>query len=144
MNLGENRMKCGFHDQLGSLAISVSRIPKPFLIEFITRSSPWRPVTPLSVGPPPLRPRRSCSPGAPSGDRRGFGTVPSLLREARACSATPIAATRPSADLLSPVLVCWSWKHSTSCTALSLYSPEFVEVAFSEVGYRCLAAPGAW
>src|SRR5215211_5752732 len=38
MNLGENRMKCGFHSQLGSLAISVSRIPKPFLIEFITRS----------------------------------------------------------------------------------------------------------
>src|SRR5215211_8307787 len=39
MNLGENRMKCGFHGQLGSLAISVSRIPKPFLIEFITRSN---------------------------------------------------------------------------------------------------------
>src|SRR5215217_2047078 len=88
---------------------------------YVDASSPWRPVTPLSVGPPPLRPRRSCSPGAPSGDRRGFGTVPSLLREARACSATPIAATLPSADLC-PVLVRWSWKHPISSTGLSLYS----------------------
>src|SRR5215208_8253355 len=106
--------------------------------------SPWRPATPLSDGPPPLRPRRAWSPAEPSGDRRGFGTVPSLLLGAPACSATPLAGTPPSADLLSPVLVCWSWRHSTPCTALSLYSPGCVEVAFSEVGYRCLAAPGAW
>src|SRR5215207_3887416 len=38
MNLGKSRIECGFHGRLGSLAISVSRIPKPFLIEFITRS----------------------------------------------------------------------------------------------------------
>src|SRR5215211_9215816 len=53
MNLGENRMKCGFHGQLGSLAISVFRIPKPFLIEFITRSNhAWPPEDqqPLSAG----------------------------------------------------------------------------------------------
>src|SRR5215204_4038485 len=42
MNLGKGRIKCGFHGRLGSLAISVSRIPKPFLMEFITRSSEWR------------------------------------------------------------------------------------------------------
>ena len=30
--------KCGFHRQLGALAISVSRIPKPFLIKFIIAS----------------------------------------------------------------------------------------------------------
>jgi hypothetical protein len=37
MNLGEIVQKYGFHGRLVSLAISVSRIPKLFLIEFITR-----------------------------------------------------------------------------------------------------------
>jgi hypothetical protein len=38
MNLGENRIEMRIPRRLGSLAISVSRIPKAFLIEFITRS----------------------------------------------------------------------------------------------------------
>src|SRR5215208_8374928 len=62
--------------------------------------SPWRPATPLSDGPPPLRPRRSWPPAVPSDDRRGFGRVPSLLLGAPACSATARAGTPPSADLL--------------------------------------------
>src|SRR5215207_6285065 len=49
MNLGKSRIKCGFHGRLGSLAISVSRIPKPFLIEFITHSSTAFALRPLRV-----------------------------------------------------------------------------------------------
>src|SRR5215203_3774867 len=66
--------------------------------------SPSQPATPLSVGPPHLGPRRLCSQAAPSDDRRGSSTVPWLLLGARACSATPIAATRPSACHLSALL----------------------------------------
>src|SRR5215208_276197 len=78
----------------------------PCIVAHITKTAtnPGRPATPLSDGPPRLGPRRAWPPAAPSGDRQGFGTVLSLLRGARACSATPIAATRPSADP-SPVLV---------------------------------------
>src|SRR5215203_3358844 len=67
--------------------------------------SPWRPATPLSDGPPRRGPHPAWPPGALSGDRQGFGRVPSLLRGARACSATPIAATRPSGYYLNPVHV---------------------------------------
>jgi hypothetical protein len=38
MNLGENRIGMRIPQSLGSLVISVSRIPMPFLTEFITRS----------------------------------------------------------------------------------------------------------
>src|ERR671910_638638 len=83
---------------------------RPFFYALIHRSekktatSPGRPATPLSDGPPRRGPRRAWPPAVPSGDRQGFGTVPSLLREARACSATPIAGTPPSGYHLSPVL----------------------------------------
>src|SRR5215217_939395 len=72
--------------------------------------------TPLSGDPPPLGPRRSWPPVAPSDGRRGFSTVPSLLRVARACSAAPIAGSRPSADK-SLVLVRRSSHYSTCCTS---------------------------
>jgi hypothetical protein len=38
MNLGENPIEMRISRSLGSLANSVSRILKPFLVEFITRS----------------------------------------------------------------------------------------------------------
>jgi hypothetical protein len=38
MNLGEDRIGMRIPQSLGSLVISVSRIPMPFLTEFITRS----------------------------------------------------------------------------------------------------------
>src|SRR5918994_2543464 len=76
--------------------------------------SSWWPVTRLSVGPHPLMSRRSCPRAAPSDDRRGFSRVPWPPREARACSATPIAATRPS-SVHSGVLLAtrWSWEPPT-------------------------------
>src|SRR5215217_4414172 len=92
----DNRSRVGgIGDVHAGAALAVSKRPL----------SPWWPATPLSDGPPPLRPRRAWPPAVPTDDRRGFGTVPSLLLGAHACSATPIAWTPPSAYLLSPVLV---------------------------------------
>src|SRR5215212_971818 len=84
--------------------------------------------TPLSGDPPHLGSRRAWPLGAPSGGRRGFGTVPSLLRGARACSAAPIAGTRPSA-CLSLVLVRRSSHYSTCCIA----APENADLCASWV-----------
>jgi hypothetical protein len=39
MHSGENRIEMLIHDRVDYFTISVSRIPKPFLIEFITASS---------------------------------------------------------------------------------------------------------
>src|SRR5215208_4691074 len=94
--------------------------------------SPWRPATALSDGPPPLEPRRSWPPGAPSDDRQGFLIIPLLLRGAHACSATPKAGTRPS-EYLRVLLASRSCRHSPSCTALYLYSPEWVEASLCEL-----------
>src|SRR5918992_1294247 len=58
-----------------------------------------RSATLLSDDPPHRGHRRAYPPAAPSGGRRGFGTVPSLLLVARARSAAPIAGTPPSAYL---------------------------------------------
>ena len=94
-------------------------------------SSPDR-VTLLSDGPPRRGPRLAPPPASPSGGRRGFGTIPSLLRGARACSATPKAGTPPSAGL-SLVFACWPWEHCTSCKAFSPYTPECMEKRFGTV-----------
>jgi hypothetical protein len=41
MNLGENRIEMRIPRSAWFLAIYVSRLPKPFLIEFITASKPF-------------------------------------------------------------------------------------------------------
>src|SRR5215218_7805679 len=90
-----------------SIAVSVVLVMYMLVRRWLlgTALSPWRPATLLSDGPPHRGHHPAWPPGALSGDRQGFGRVPSLLRGGRACSATQIAGTLPSANLLSPVLV---------------------------------------